>query len=401
MNLIPSTAQRRRWFEIVISGLIIPTYLHFWNSNRLSWVPACGHFWMRLGIWIAICALQSNIQNSGHGWLLETSGKGFGIANFDFPHYYSWDYLKMDSFNSLSYLILHAWDSVPDGSSYGSISCRVCVCVGFSSIRPPPLSLSLSVYLSISLSLCLSACLPAWLCLCVCMSACLPAFLPSCQMSACLYWLCVSVSVCVCVCVCFCLSVSLSVSLSLSLSVYRNKHTHRDKQIDLLTPFCESSALEAITSRINYVSTWEAGGDLTVRHLGAWDLGHWRWDRPRSSVPCHNDFGFVQKHPLPCSPLPMGPSLLLSRFDQQQSCPCLPYLWGPFMGVRCSQPVVWKHGQPKLHDYRLSEVFPAAGQRRKASETNMFRRLPVAALTCLMLHSEKQLPNRVLCSAIL
>ena len=27
MNLIPSTAQRRRWFEIVISGLIIPTYL--------------------------------------------------------------------------------------------------------------------------------------------------------------------------------------------------------------------------------------------------------------------------------------------------------------------------------------------------------------------------------------
>ena len=36
VNLIPSTAQRRRWFEIVISGLIIPTYLHFWNSNRLS-----------------------------------------------------------------------------------------------------------------------------------------------------------------------------------------------------------------------------------------------------------------------------------------------------------------------------------------------------------------------------
>ena len=76
-------------------------------------------------IWIFAWALQSNIQNSGHGWLLETSGKGFGIANFDFPHYYSWDYLKMDSFNSLSYLILHAWDSVPDGSSYGSISCLV------------------------------------------------------------------------------------------------------------------------------------------------------------------------------------------------------------------------------------------------------------------------------------
>ena len=27
VNLIPSTAQRRRWFEIVIPGLIIPTYL--------------------------------------------------------------------------------------------------------------------------------------------------------------------------------------------------------------------------------------------------------------------------------------------------------------------------------------------------------------------------------------
>ena len=44
VNLIPSTAQRRRWFEIVISELIIPTYLHFWNSNRLSWVPACRFF---------------------------------------------------------------------------------------------------------------------------------------------------------------------------------------------------------------------------------------------------------------------------------------------------------------------------------------------------------------------
>ena len=31
VNLIPSTAQRRRWFEIVISGLIIPSYLQFSN----------------------------------------------------------------------------------------------------------------------------------------------------------------------------------------------------------------------------------------------------------------------------------------------------------------------------------------------------------------------------------
>ena len=50
VNLIPSTAQRRRWFEIVISGLIIPTYLqisnfHFVvNGNRLSPEPACRSF---------------------------------------------------------------------------------------------------------------------------------------------------------------------------------------------------------------------------------------------------------------------------------------------------------------------------------------------------------------------
>ena len=38
VNLIPSTAQRRRWFEIVISGLIIPTYLQV--SNFRQWQPA-------------------------------------------------------------------------------------------------------------------------------------------------------------------------------------------------------------------------------------------------------------------------------------------------------------------------------------------------------------------------
>ena len=39
VNLIPSTAQRRRWFEIVISGLIIPTYLQFRHSIRPSSEP--------------------------------------------------------------------------------------------------------------------------------------------------------------------------------------------------------------------------------------------------------------------------------------------------------------------------------------------------------------------------
>ena len=36
VNLIPSTAQRRRWFEIVISGLIIPTYLQFSNLSSMA-----------------------------------------------------------------------------------------------------------------------------------------------------------------------------------------------------------------------------------------------------------------------------------------------------------------------------------------------------------------------------
>ena len=36
VNLIPSTAQRRRWFEIVISGLIIPTYLLFSNFSSMA-----------------------------------------------------------------------------------------------------------------------------------------------------------------------------------------------------------------------------------------------------------------------------------------------------------------------------------------------------------------------------
>ena len=89
------------------------------NGNRLSQEPERGIIRMistsaRLSqsddysflvIWIAIWALQSNILNSGHGWFLETSGQGFGIATFDLPHYYSIDYFTVDSFNSISYLI--------------------------------------------------------------------------------------------------------------------------------------------------------------------------------------------------------------------------------------------------------------------------------------------------------
>ena len=39
-----------------------------------------------------------------YGWLMETSGQGFGIANFVMPHSYSRDYFMVDSFNSLSFL---------------------------------------------------------------------------------------------------------------------------------------------------------------------------------------------------------------------------------------------------------------------------------------------------------
>ena len=60
---------------------------------------------------------------------METFGQGFGIANFVVLYYYSRDYLKMDSFNSFSFLVLHEWDSVPIRSDDGSISCLVCVCV--------------------------------------------------------------------------------------------------------------------------------------------------------------------------------------------------------------------------------------------------------------------------------
>ena len=44
---------------------------------------------------------------------METSGQGFGIANFVLLQYYSKDYLKMDSFNSFSFLGLHDMPTDP------------------------------------------------------------------------------------------------------------------------------------------------------------------------------------------------------------------------------------------------------------------------------------------------
>ena len=83
--------------------------------------------------------------------------------------------------------------------------------------------LIVTVCISISLFVCVSPCLPIrpalsrFLCiyLSVCGSVSLPAFQPSCLSF---------LALCVCLCLCS------------PLSVYLNKH--RDKQIDLFTPFC-------------------------------------------------------------------------------------------------------------------------------------------------------------------
>ena len=87
-------------------------------------------------------------------------------------------------------------------------------------------------------------------------------------------------------------------------------------------------------------------------------------------IPFHNDFRFVQQHPSPSSPLPLGPILLWFRFDQQHPLPISP---GPFMGVR--NPVFGSTGSLNCMTWSVPNC------RRKASETKMFRRLPVAALT--------------------
>ena len=48
------------------------------------------------------------------------------FTTFDFIlHGYSDGYIFEDSFNSFSFLVLHAWDSVPNRSADGSISCLV------------------------------------------------------------------------------------------------------------------------------------------------------------------------------------------------------------------------------------------------------------------------------------
>ena len=99
MNLFPSTAQRRRWFEIVISGLIIPTYLQncFFSIDmaRLSQEPLYRYFHNhRMSLpsfsWVSCCMVSAI-------WLFhfipcfELFGLRFGLLCRDERH--SWQAL--------------------------------------------------------------------------------------------------------------------------------------------------------------------------------------------------------------------------------------------------------------------------------------------------------------------
>ena len=146
------------------------------------------YFSIHCFIWNSVWALQSNQHSELRAWM--TLGYLWsGLRNCELRYtslLYSRDYFMVDSLHSLSYLILHAWDSVLDGSNSGSISCLECVCV----------------------------------CLCVCVSVCV------CLCDVCLCCVCVGVFVSVSVCesifvsVCFCGSLSISVCLCLFMSVF-------------------------------------------------------------------------------------------------------------------------------------------------------------------------------------
>ena len=71
---------------------------------------------------------------------------------------YSDGYIFEDSPTSLSSLVLHVWDSAPNRSDDGSISCLVCVYV--------------CVCLSVSVCVCVCVCLSVSVCVCVCLSVC-------------------------------------------------------------------------------------------------------------------------------------------------------------------------------------------------------------------------------------
>ena len=89
VNLIPSAAQRRRWFEIVISGLIIPTYLLFPSSWQCRDVVRLSQSNIYSFMWIFVWAPQSNIQLHGHGKSLvvraSESHLGFGLVGYWLP----------------------------------------------------------------------------------------------------------------------------------------------------------------------------------------------------------------------------------------------------------------------------------------------------------------------------
>ena len=80
----------------------------------------------------------SPFQNSALNYVLATSTLVYVSTFRIFLHWISDEYCVEDSPVSWSCLVLHVWDSVPNWSDDGSISCLVCVCVYLT------LSLSLS-----------------------------------------------------------------------------------------------------------------------------------------------------------------------------------------------------------------------------------------------------------------
>ena len=88
VNLIPSTAQRRRWFEIVISGLIIPTYLLFLIFRQ--WQPAKPRTGMSFfNIFWNNFPTKLSVLQSMSGHVLHRCRNLFGKKHFGFSRLWS------------------------------------------------------------------------------------------------------------------------------------------------------------------------------------------------------------------------------------------------------------------------------------------------------------------------
>ena len=122
-----------------MSGLINHLYLHFYRlwhgaKPRTPWdemvrLSQSEFLVDRISLltWIYDWILRSNIQN--WAWLnFGNLWEGlYSILFSNFLHGYSDGYIFEDSFRSLFSLVLHEWDSVPDGSLCWSFPIQ-CVC---------------------------------------------------------------------------------------------------------------------------------------------------------------------------------------------------------------------------------------------------------------------------------